>query len=77
MKVKCLTFKVRDRLIEISNVLLSLEESDSGAILGFPNHMKLRSFMTLFSIADPEEVIFRKVLDKFFNGEVNYPTHSS
>lgn len=65
---------LRGRLIEISNVLLTLDESDPEVILGFPNHMKLRSCMTLFSVADPEEEVFRKVLDKFFNGEMDKKT---
>lgn len=30
--------------------------------------------MTLFSLVDPEEEVFRKVLDKFFNGEMDKKT---
>ena len=62
---------LRNRLVEISNVLLTLEESDPKVIFGSPDHIKLRSCMTLFSLADPKEIVFKKVLDKFFNGEMD------
>ena len=35
----------------------------------WPDDMKLKSSMTLFEKAVPEEVMFGKVLDKFFGGE--------
>ena len=54
---------------EISKVLLELESNDATAIMGYPDDLKLRSCMTLFAEADPNEDIFQKVLDKFFNGE--------
>ena len=54
---------------EISKVLLGLESNDATAIMGYPDDLKLRSCMTLFAEADPNEEIFQKVLDKFFNGE--------
>ena len=31
--------------------------------------MKLRSSMTLFEAAAPEQEVFRKVLDKYFGGK--------
>ena len=54
---------------EISKVLLELESNDATAIMGYPDDLKLRSCMTLFAEADPNEEVFQKVLDKFFNGE--------
>ena len=54
---------------EISKGLLELESNDATAIMGYPDNLKLRSCMTLFAEADPNEDIFQKVLDKFFNGE--------
>lgn len=55
-------------LLEISEALLELETNDANRIFGFPDDMKLKSSMTLFSEACPDEEIFQKVLDKFFNG---------
>ena len=59
---------LRKRLIEISNALLALDSSDPGSVMGYPDDLKLRSCMTLFSEADPDEPVFRKVLDKFYDG---------
>ena len=42
--------------------------SRAEAIFGGVDAMKLRSSMTLFARADPEEPIFTEVLDAFFDG---------
>ena len=60
---------LRKRLVEISRALLSLESSDAGDVMGYPDDLKLRSSMTLFAEAAPEEDTFQKVLDKFFDGK--------
>lgn len=56
------------RLVEITNVLLSLHESDPEEIMGYPDNLKLLSCMTLFEKAAPETDVFGKVIDKFYNG---------
>ena len=56
------------RLIEISEALLGLESSNPGAVMGFPDDLKLCSSMTLFERAAPEEKVFSKVLEKFYGG---------
>ena len=53
-------------LINISKVLLSLDENDPYKIFGSPDYLKLCSSMTLFAEAAPEEEVFQKVLDNFF-----------
>lgn len=58
-----------ERLIEISEALLTLDSSNAGDVMGYPDDLKLRSSMTLFSEAAPEEAMFQKVLDKFFDGK--------
>ena len=57
------------RLVEITEALLKLESNDALAVMGWPDDMKLKSSMTLFSYAAPEMTIFREVLEKFFDGE--------
>lgn len=59
---------LRSRLLEISGALLSLECSDACKIMGEIDAKKLRSSMTLFAKAAPEEETFSKVLEKFFGG---------
>ena len=53
---------------EICKVLLNIESNDANYVMGYPDDLKLCSSMTLFIEADPDENIFQKVLDKFFNG---------
>lgn len=56
------------RLVNISALLLSLETNKPTEIFGFPDDIKLRSSMTLFALARPEEPVFQQVLDRFFGG---------
>ena len=59
---------LRERLLEISNALLALDSCDPSEVMGYPDDLKLRSSMTLFSLADPECTVFRDVLEKFYDG---------
>ena len=61
------------RLLEISEVLLKLESNNASRVFGYPDDMKLRSSITLFYLVS-ENDIFKKVLDKFFNGELDKKT---
>ncbi|MBQ6215530.1 MAG: DUF1810 domain-containing protein [Oscillospiraceae bacterium] len=56
------------RLIEISEALLELDSDDPTEVMGYPDDLKLRSSMTLFSMVS-DDPVFKKVLDKFFGGE--------
>jgi len=62
------------RLVEISNALLALETNDAKKIFGSPDHMKLRSSMTLFSLVPAADKVFQAVLDKFFDGKKDEKT---
>ena len=59
---------LRERLLEISNALLSLDSNDPTRVMGYPDDLKLRSSMTLFAEAEPECEVFQKVLDKYYGG---------
>ena len=61
------------RLLEISEVLSELESDDTSKVMGYPDDMKLRSSMTLFYLVSDNEV-FKKVLDKFFDGKIDTKT---
>lgn len=65
---------LRAHLLEISNALLTLESSDAEDVMGWPDNLKLRSSMTLFHAADPEEPVFQQVLDKFYDGKPDQRT---
>ena len=60
---------LRENIIKICEALLSLSTKDPYQVLGSPDDMKLRSSMTLFSLAVPKEEIFQKVLDKYYYGK--------
>jgi uncharacterized protein (DUF1810 family) len=57
------------RLKECTELMLTVPHDDAHAILGSPDDLKFHSSMTLFSLAQPEEPIFQKTLEKFFKGE--------
>ena len=57
------------RLREISGVLLELRGSDPVAVFGGIDSMKLKSSMTLFALAAPDDPLFQQVLDKYYGGE--------
>lgn len=56
------------RLIEITETLLYIGTDDLMAVFGYTDAFKLRSCMTLFKHAAPEQDLFQKVLDKFCRG---------
>ena len=57
------------RLREISGVLLELRGSNPVAVFGGIDSMKLKSSMTLFAVAAPDDPLFQQVLDKYYGGE--------
>ena len=60
---------LRDNLIRICRALLECGKDDIEDIMGFPDHLKLCSCMTLFEMVTPEEEVFKKVLDVYFKGQ--------
>ncbi len=59
---------LRKHLIEISEALLVLNESNPFRVMGTPDDLKLCSSMTLFEIAEPRLSVFSQVLEKFYAG---------
>jgi uncharacterized protein (DUF1810 family) len=57
------------RLRECATVLADTPGRTAEQILGGIDAIKLRSSMTLFLRADPEEVVFQRVLDAYFGGQ--------
>lgn len=61
------------RLREVCEVILDLDTNDAREIFGGIDSKKLKSSMTLFYLASPDD-IFAKVLDKFFDGQKDVRT---
>ncbi len=57
------------RLRECARLLVLIEGRSVGDIFGWPDNLKVRSSMTLFTRATEENAEFRAVLDKFYDGE--------
>ncbi|KEO72990.1 DUF1810 domain-containing protein [Anditalea andensis] len=56
------------RLKECTQILLSLENPDVDAIFGYPDHLKLKSSLTLFSII-AEDSVFNTAISRLFQGQ--------
>jgi uncharacterized protein (DUF1810 family) len=57
------------RLRECAQALLDLPVHDAEAVLGPVDAQKLRSSMTLFAVAAPDEPLWDRVLEAYFGGE--------
>ena len=62
------------QLIEISTAILDGKETNPLELLGFPDNLKLKSSMTLFSQVPDAPEVFKQVLERFFGGEVDEKT---
>ncbi|HEU0137818.1 MAG TPA: DUF1810 domain-containing protein [Flavobacterium sp.] len=56
------------RLIQISKALLETNHLSASEIFGSPDDMKLHSCMTLFAAVPNSDIVFQRLLDKYFNG---------
>ncbi len=57
------------RLLESSQLVAETEGHSATDIFGGIDAQKLRSSMTLFTRADPARPVFRRVLDRYFDGQ--------
>ena len=60
-----------ERLIEVTETLLTHKDKDIYDIMGDIDDMKLHSSMTLFALVSEENSMFHQVLDCFYNGEMD------
>jgi uncharacterized protein (DUF1810 family) len=62
------------RLVECASILAGLSGLTAEQIFGGIDAQKLRSSMTLFLHAQPDQHAFRQVLDKYFGGAADPAT---
>ena len=62
------------RLRECVRILLALTARDPVAVFGSIDAMKLRSSLTLFMRAAPEEPLFHDALDRYYDGVADAAT---
>lgn len=58
-----------ERLRQVMQILENARENNPVKIFGSIDALKLRSSLTLFAMAEPQEKIFQRLLDKFYDGE--------
>ena len=63
-----------DRLRESARALTGLDTRSPDEVLGGIDALKLRSSMTLFMRAAPDEPLFAQVLDQYFGGAADDAT---
>jgi uncharacterized protein (DUF1810 family) len=56
------------RLFEVTGLVLAVPDRTADDVFGAVDSMKLRSSMTLFHRAGPDEPLFTAVLDRYFDG---------
>jgi uncharacterized protein (DUF1810 family) len=56
------------RLVECTSLVNAVAGRTAHDIFGSPDDMKLRSSMTLFALADPDEPAFCTALERYFEG---------
>ena len=64
------------RLRACARALLAVPAPDPERVLGPVDGQKLRSSLTLFALADPQEAVFRDVLAAYFSGALDEATRS-
>ena len=57
------------RLIECAAATLTATGRSAHDIFGSPDDMKLRSSLTLFSLVSPQNSVFHRALEKYFEGQ--------
>jgi uncharacterized protein (DUF1810 family) len=57
------------RLLECTQAVVDSKTPTAELLMGSIDAVKLRSCMTLFARANPEEPLFQQVLDRYFKGE--------
>jgi uncharacterized protein (DUF1810 family) len=62
------------RLVECARIVDELKAPSAEDIFGAVDAMKLRSSMTLFARADPDNPVFGNVLDTYFGGQADEAT---
>lgn len=62
------------RLRDCAALVLATQARSAHDVFGSPDDRKLRSSMTLFAHAAPDEPLFRRVLERFWGGEEDATT---
>jgi uncharacterized protein (DUF1810 family) len=56
------------RLTEIAEAVLNVQGRTAHEMFGSPDDLKLKSSATLFSLVSPDDSVFHRIIDKYFEG---------
>lgn len=62
------------RLRECCQAVMNVRGRSAHEIFGSPDDQKFQSCLTLFAEADPDEVLFYNLLEKYFDGDADEAT---
>ena len=62
------------RLRECCQAVMNVRGKSAREIFGSPDDQKFQSCLTLFAEADPDEVLFYNLLEKYFDGDADEAT---
>lgn len=62
------------RLLECTGLMLAVKSKSAFEILGTPDDLKFRSSITLFAEVAGDDSVFRKALDRFYDGKPDQRT---
>jgi uncharacterized protein (DUF1810 family) len=65
------------RLLQCTRLVLAVRGKSANQIFGSPDDLKLRSCMTLFQLAAPDEPAFGEVIDRYYDGEPDVLTREA
>ncbi len=60
---------LKERLIEISQAVYDLNAESIADVFGYPDYLKFKSSMTLFTQVAPNIPVFTQNLQRYFNGD--------
>ena len=76
-KTFCSNKLLHNRYLECCNILLQTKENSPTIIMGEIDAIKLQSSLTLFYLIDEtNSSLYRKLIDKFYNGEIDVSTYN-
>ena len=62
------------RLVECTALVNAVEGRTVHQVFGSPDDLKFHSCVTLFAVTDPDQVVFKAALDRYFGGQPDRAT---
>ena len=67
---------LRERFEECIKAVINSKAKNPIEIFGHPDHLKFHSSLTLFFLSEPENKLFKEVLEKYYQGITDFETEN-